>query len=101
MGTEKKQNAVHCEPRMINVTMAVRTVESLVFLGDFCPPRAIWQCLKGFEVVTTWEGGWNAAGSSGSGPGVILDILQDIPASNKDLTPIPAVLRLRSLLAVL
>ena len=65
------------------------------------PPRAIWQCLKGFEVVTTWEGGWNAAGSSELGPGMVLDILQDILAANKDLPPIPVVLRLRSLLVVL
>ena len=40
---------------MINVTMAVRTVESLVFLGDFCPPRAIWQYLEKFVIVDSRE----------------------------------------------
>ena len=44
-------------------------------------------------MVTTWEGGWNAAGSSELGPGMVLDILQDILAANKDLPPIPVVLR--------
>ena len=32
---------------------------------------------------------------------MVLDILQDILAANKDLPPIPVVLRLRSLLVVL
>lgn len=41
--------------------------------GRFCPPGGIWQCLEPFTVVTVGQCCWHL---HGSGPGMLLNILQ-------------------------